>query len=70
MKHFKLHLSIGAPTYLKAERYEEKGLFYCFFRNGTMIAEFPKLSVLKIDELHSPTRDELNEPPHRRTPQL
>jgi hypothetical protein len=56
MKTFKLHLSIGAPTYLNADRWEQDQGWFKFYRHDTTVAEFAIASVLRIDELDHSSR--------------
>jgi hypothetical protein len=57
MKNFKVFLNIGGASFIPAERWEEDGAWFKFYREDSVIAEFAASWVQRIEE-----RDLPNEP--------
>ncbi|MEZ0274431.1 MAG: hypothetical protein ACAH88_05960 [Roseimicrobium sp.] len=50
MKTYRLVLSIGGATYVEADNHVEEDGMLRFFRDGHLLSEFPRASVLNVQE--------------------
>lgn len=54
MKTFKVFLNIGGASFIPADRWEQEGQWYKFYRDDSVIAEFAASWVQKIEERDPP----------------
>ena len=50
MKTYRLVLNIGGATYVEADSFVEGDGMLRFFRDGHLLSEFPRASVLNMEE--------------------
>lgn len=55
MKTFKVFLNFGGASFIPAERWEQDGAWFKFYRDDSVIAEFAAMSVQKVEERAFPT---------------
>lgn len=55
MKTYKVFLNIGGASFVPADRWEQEGGWYKFYRNDSVIAEFAAPWVVKIEERDFPS---------------
>ena len=54
MKTYRLLLTLGTVTFIEAERYEEEGHMIRFYDGESIVAEYARTAVKKLEESSIP----------------